>query len=122
MQFTLTTLTALLSLTSAAAINARSPSVGKLVARQAGVCGALATPVCCQLDVLGIANLNCENGMYIPISRELANMKIHRDAFEEHISRGMTRFMCLMLLEADTDIQNSLGSFRCIFEGLMGFE
>ncbi|KAJ4336807.1 hypothetical protein N0V87_005202 [Didymella glomerata] len=70
MQFALTTLTALLSLTSAAAINARFPSVGKLVARQAGVCGALATPVCCQLDVLGIANLNCENAGPITTTQE----------------------------------------------------
>ncbi|KAJ4381843.1 hypothetical protein N0V86_003208 [Didymella sp. IMI 355093] len=61
MQFTLTTLSALLSLTSAAAIGARSSAVGKLVARQGSVCGALATPVCCQVDVLGVANLNCEN-------------------------------------------------------------
>ena len=62
MQSTLATLTALLSLASAAAISAGSPAVGKLVARQGSVCGTLATPVCCQLDVLGVANLNCENG------------------------------------------------------------
>lgn len=62
MQFTLATFSALLSLTSAAAINARSPLSSKLVTRQASVCGALATPVCCQLDVLGVANLNCANG------------------------------------------------------------
>ncbi|KZM24336.1 uncharacterized protein EKO05_0005646 [Ascochyta rabiei] len=61
MQFSLATITALLSLTSAAAITARSPTTGRLVSRQASVCGALATPVCCQLDILGVANLNCEN-------------------------------------------------------------
>ncbi|KAF3040540.1 hypothetical protein E8E12_008867 [Didymella heteroderae] len=70
MQFTLTALTSLLSLTSAAAISARSPSVGKLVARQGSVCGALATPVCCQLDVLGVANLNCENAGPVSTTEE----------------------------------------------------
>lgn len=62
MQFTLATLAALLSLTSAAAINARSPITGNLVSRQASVCGALSTPSCCELDVEGVADLNCENG------------------------------------------------------------
>ena len=60
MQFTLA-FTALLSIASAAAVTKRYEA--KLVSRQAGVCGALSTPLCCQLDVLGVANLNCENGM-----------------------------------------------------------
>ena len=59
MQFTLV-LASLFSLTSAAAVTKRYPAT--LVERQSGVCGALSTPVCCQLDVLGVANLNCENG------------------------------------------------------------
>lgn len=63
MQSRLATFTTLLSLTSAVAITARSPIIGKLVARQGSVCGALATPVCCQLDALGVINLNCETGM-----------------------------------------------------------
>lgn len=63
MQFTLATLAALMSLTSAVAINARSLAVSQLASRQASVCGGLTTPLCCQVDVLGVANLNCENGM-----------------------------------------------------------
>ena len=59
MRFTIV-LVSLLSVTSAAAVTKRYPAT--LVARQSGVCGALSTPVCCQLDVLGVANLNCENG------------------------------------------------------------
>lgn len=59
MQFTVI-VASLLSLTSAAAVTKRYE--GKLVARQSGVCGAISTPLCCQLDVLGVANLNCENG------------------------------------------------------------
>jgi hypothetical protein len=51
MQFTIV-LATLLSLTSAAAVTKR----------QSGVCGALSSPLCCQLDVLGVANLNCETG------------------------------------------------------------
>jgi hypothetical protein len=57
MQFTVVFAT-LLSLTSAAAVPA------KLVMRESGVCGALSSPLCCQLDVLGVANLNCENGKF----------------------------------------------------------
>jgi hypothetical protein len=60
MQFTLATLTALLSLTSAAAVIKRYPAT--LVSRQSGICGGLATALCCQTDVLGVANLNCANG------------------------------------------------------------
>lgn len=59
MQLTLT-VTALLSVASAAAVTKRYPAT--LSTRQSGVCGALSTPLCCQLDVLGVANLNCENG------------------------------------------------------------
>jgi hypothetical protein len=55
MQLTIVIAT-LLSLASAAAV----PS--KLLTRQSGVCGALSTPLCCQLDVEGVADLNCENG------------------------------------------------------------
>jgi hypothetical protein len=62
MQFTLV-LASLLSLTSAAAITKRHPAT--LVDRQSGVCGALRTPLCCQLDVLGVATLNCANGTVI---------------------------------------------------------
>lgn len=83
MQFTLAACAALLSLASAAAVGVRSPSVGKLVARQGSVCGALSSPLCCELDVLGVANLNCANGMYIQLSQENANMYIHRTAFGE---------------------------------------
>jgi hypothetical protein len=61
MQFTLATITALLSLTYAAAGTKRYPAT--LVERQSGVCGGLATPLCCQTDILGVANLECENGM-----------------------------------------------------------
>jgi hypothetical protein len=32
--------------------------------RETGVCGPLSTPLCCQLDVEGVANSNCENGTY----------------------------------------------------------
>lgn len=66
MQFTIA-FTTLLAVASAAAISERSPAsvkgraAGKLVARD-GVCGT-STPLCCQLDVDGVANLNCENGM-----------------------------------------------------------
>jgi hypothetical protein len=56
----------LLSFTSAAAI----PT--KLMTRQSGVCGALSTPLCCQLDVEGVANLNCENGT-LTTYKELEN-------------------------------------------------
>ncbi|KAL1801465.1 hypothetical protein ACET3X_001807 [Alternaria dauci] len=59
MQFTLATMTALLSLTSAAAVTKRYTAT--LVERASGICGGLATPLCCQLDVLGVANLNCAN-------------------------------------------------------------
>ena len=62
MQFTLATFTALLSLTSAAAVTKRYPAT--LVERQSGICGGLATPLCCQTDVLGVANLNCANGTF----------------------------------------------------------
>lgn len=68
MQLTLFTITGVMGFTSAAAISTPSATVGKLVARQGSVCGALATPVCCQLDVLGVANLNCENGTYFSLS------------------------------------------------------
>jgi hypothetical protein len=65
MRFTITTLTALLSLTSAAAVTKRYPAT--LVERQSGICGGLATALCCQTDVLGVANLNCANGTFPPI-------------------------------------------------------
>jgi hypothetical protein len=64
MRFTLTTLTALLSLTSAAAVTKRYPAT--LVERKSGICGGLATALCCQTDVLGVANLNCANGTLTP--------------------------------------------------------
>jgi hypothetical protein len=64
MRFTLTTLTALLSLTSAAAVTKRYSAT--LVERKSGICGGLATPLCCQTDVLGVANLNCANGTLTP--------------------------------------------------------
>ncbi|KAF2849918.1 hypothetical protein T440DRAFT_362927, partial [Plenodomus tracheiphilus IPT5] len=54
------TLAALLTTASAAAI----------APRQSGVCGALATPLCCQLDVLGVANLNCENAGTVATTEE----------------------------------------------------
>jgi hypothetical protein len=57
MQLTIVIAT-LLSLASAAAV----PS--KLLTRKSGVCGALSTPLCCQLDVEGVADLNCENGRF----------------------------------------------------------
>lgn len=59
MQLTIA-LTTLLSLASAAAVKKRYSAT--LVERQSGVCGGLATPLCCQTDVLGAANLNCANG------------------------------------------------------------
>jgi hypothetical protein len=46
----------LLSVAAAAAV----PT--ELVTRQSGVCGPLSSPLCCELDVEGVANLNCENG------------------------------------------------------------
>ncbi|KAI8935259.1 hypothetical protein NX059_007848 [Plenodomus lindquistii] len=59
MQF-IVALAALLSTASAAAITAR----------QSGVCGPLATPSCCQLDLLGVANLNCENAGVVATTEE----------------------------------------------------
>ncbi|RYO71905.1 hypothetical protein AA0113_g1698 [Alternaria arborescens] len=59
MQFKLAAFTALLSLTSAAAVTKRYPAT--LVERQSGICGGIATPLCCQTDVLGVANLDCAN-------------------------------------------------------------
>jgi hypothetical protein len=53
-------LTTLLSVVSAAAVTKRYSAT--LVERQSGVCGGLATALCCQTDVLGAANLNCANG------------------------------------------------------------
>jgi hypothetical protein len=49
-------LATLLSVAAAAAVPA------ELVTRQSGVCGPLSSPLCCELDVEGVANLNCENG------------------------------------------------------------
>lgn len=64
MQFTLVAFTALLSMTSAAAVN-RFPISAKLVSRQnSAVCGGLTTPLCCQTDVLGVVNLNCAARKY----------------------------------------------------------
>lgn len=54
-------LSTLFTLASAAAVTKRHPAT--LVSRQSGVCGGIATAECCQLDVLGVVNLNCENGM-----------------------------------------------------------
>ncbi|KAF2739656.1 hypothetical protein EJ04DRAFT_519318 [Polyplosphaeria fusca] len=69
MQFSIV-LASILSLASAAAISelkpvkVSGPAAGKLVPRHpkfGDVCGPLQTPLCCQLDVDGVANLNCEN-------------------------------------------------------------
>lgn len=71
MQFTIA-FTTLLAVASAAAVSQRSPvsvkgrDAGKLVARD-GVCGGISNPLCCQLDVSGVANLNCENGTSPPL-------------------------------------------------------
>ncbi|KAF2247939.1 hypothetical protein BU26DRAFT_565362 [Trematosphaeria pertusa] len=96
MQFTLA-LTSLLSLTSAVAIMERSPaklsgrSAGKLVAR-AGVCGPLQTPLCCQLDVDGVANLNCENAGDVSTTEE----------FEATCAEtGLTAECCVLPVGAD---------------------
>jgi hypothetical protein len=59
MQFTIV-LATLLSVASAGAITKRYPAT--LVERAAGVCGGLATALCCQTDVEGVADLNCANG------------------------------------------------------------
>ncbi|EAT86290.1 hypothetical protein HBI56_099580 [Parastagonospora nodorum] len=67
MQFTII-LTTLFSLTSAAAVQKRYPAT--LVERQSGVCGGLATPLCCQTDVLGAANLNCANAGVVETTEE----------------------------------------------------
>ncbi|KAH7083408.1 hypothetical protein BKA63DRAFT_152658 [Paraphoma chrysanthemicola] len=69
MQFAFT-IASLLSLASAAAVTKRYPA--NLVERQSGVCGALATPLCCQLDVLGVANLNCANCECCRLGRQVA--------------------------------------------------
>ncbi|KAF2690064.1 hypothetical protein K458DRAFT_328192, partial [Lentithecium fluviatile CBS 122367] len=37
---------------------------------QSDVCGALQTPLCCQLDVLGVANLNCANAGPVETTEE----------------------------------------------------
>ncbi|KAF2130232.1 hypothetical protein P153DRAFT_375029 [Dothidotthia symphoricarpi CBS 119687] len=58
MKFTLA-LATLLSVTSAVAVTRRHPAT--LSKRQSSVCGGIATPTCCQLDVLGAANLDCES-------------------------------------------------------------
>lgn len=79
MQFTIFTLTALLSLTSAAAVTKRYPYTATLVERQSEICGGLATPLCCQTDVLGVANLNCANGtLSIPLSRIESKMSANK--------------------------------------------
>ncbi|KAH7068686.1 fungal hydrophobin-domain-containing protein [Paraphoma chrysanthemicola] len=62
----------LLSLTSAAAVTKRYPAT--LVERQSGVCGALATPSCCQLDVLGVADLNCANAGPVSSTEEFKTL------------------------------------------------
>lgn len=77
MQFTVV-FASILSLASAAAIAESSPAkvsgpaAGKLVPHHpSGVCGPLQTPLCCQLDIDGVVNLNCENGKnrtFIPSS------------------------------------------------------
>ncbi|KAF2262741.1 hypothetical protein CC78DRAFT_569595 [Lojkania enalia] len=65
MQFSIL-LSSILSLASAAAISERSPTkvsgrdAGRLVQRD-GPCSELYAPLCCQLDVSGVANLNCES-------------------------------------------------------------
>ncbi|KAF2116292.1 fungal hydrophobin-domain-containing protein [Lophiotrema nucula] len=74
MQFTVI-LTSILSVASAAAITERSlptklfgRDAGKLVRRD--VCGPLESPLCCQLDVEGVANLNCENAGSVSTTEE----------------------------------------------------
>lgn len=64
MKYTLAVCTALLSMASASAINAHPPIDEELVTRQRSVCGPNHTPVCCELDILGVADFNCNNGMY----------------------------------------------------------
>lgn len=59
MQFTIA-FTTLLSVASAAVLTKRYPAT--LVERQDGVCGNRGVPLCCQTDLLGVANLNCRVG------------------------------------------------------------
>jgi hypothetical protein len=68
MQF-LVVLTSLLSVASAAAVSPRYPAKltgGELSKRQSSVCGSNTTPVCCQVDVLGVADTSCGNGKSLP--------------------------------------------------------
>jgi hypothetical protein len=55
MQLTIV-LATLLSVASAAAV----PT--ELLTRRSSVCGPLSSPLCCELDVEGVATLNCANG------------------------------------------------------------
>jgi hypothetical protein len=59
MQFTIV-LATLLSVASAGVMNKRYSATS--VASASGVCGGLATPLCCQTDVDGVADLDCANG------------------------------------------------------------
>ncbi|KAI4622404.1 uncharacterized protein J4E87_006346 [Alternaria ethzedia] len=94
MQFTIFTLTALLSLTSAAAVTKRFPYAATSVqARQSEICGGLATPLCCQTDVLGVANLNCANAG--------AGIETTEDFQAACAEDGTTAQCCIVPLGAD---------------------
>ncbi|KAH7135881.1 fungal hydrophobin-domain-containing protein [Dendryphion nanum] len=90
-------LTSLLTLTSALVLVDRTPAklsgpqAGKLIARS-GVCGPLQTPLCCQLDVSGVANLNCENAAGVKTT----------EAFQATCAEtGRTAECCVLAVGAD---------------------
>jgi hypothetical protein len=66
MHSTIFTLTTLLALTTALTLPKRYESHPESIALSSGVCGPLQTPLCCQIDVLGVIDLTCENGMLAP--------------------------------------------------------
>ncbi|KNG44823.1 hydrophobin 5 [Stemphylium lycopersici] len=61
MQFTIIAVAALMGFTNAAAVTKRYQAMSVPAGDAGGVCGPLATPLCCQTDILGVANLACEN-------------------------------------------------------------
>ncbi|KAI0583807.1 hydrophobin-like protein [Pyrenophora tritici-repentis] len=82
MHSTIFTFTTILGLSAAAAI----------VPRQNGVCGPLTTPLCCQADVAGVANLACAN----------AGIITTLDAFQAQCAlTGTTAQCCLIALGSD---------------------
>ncbi|EOA91864.1 hypothetical protein ACJQWK_03031 [Exserohilum turcicum] len=105
MRFTIFALIALIGFTSGAAVTKRHDTYyAGDESYQGGegndggnggegdVCGPLSTPLCCQTDILGVANLNCENAG--PVSDV--------DAFNAVCAEtGLTAQCCILPLGAD---------------------